>query len=324
VTGSVRYGAWGEERASTGTMPTDRGYTGQLQADEVGLYFYNARWYDQELARFVEADSIVPDAGNAVSYDRYAYALNNPIRYNDPSGHWPNWFNPKGWLDYGMGAGSQFVDDMSFGLFSAITGDLDFVLNDTYQQGREAGRTASIVVSSVEAVLGTAAFLNGIGLIGPTAGGSLVAALPSGGTSLIFGGIAIPVELAAAGAGVVAAVHGIGMAVYIVNNPLQNSNENITIPQGKVNQVTRRGWSLEQIIEVQKNPTYTRSTANNPNVYNRANGNPVTYYYRSDGHYVVIDDITHQVVQVSNTHNPGWIDEMTNKPITRRVSGGTQ
>jgi len=88
VTGSVRYGAWGEERASTGTMPTDRGYTGQLEADEVGLYFYNARWYDAELARFAEADSIVPDPGSAVAYDRYAYSLNNPIRYNDPSGHY--------------------------------------------------------------------------------------------------------------------------------------------------------------------------------------------------------------------------------------------
>jgi len=36
VTGSMRYGAWGEERVSTDTMPTDRGYTGQLEAEEVG------------------------------------------------------------------------------------------------------------------------------------------------------------------------------------------------------------------------------------------------------------------------------------------------
>jgi len=77
-----------EERASTGTMPTDRGYTGQLEADEVGLYYYNARWYDAELARFAEADSIVPDPGSAVAYETYTYALNNPIRYNDPGGHY--------------------------------------------------------------------------------------------------------------------------------------------------------------------------------------------------------------------------------------------
>jgi len=76
-----------EERASTGTMPTDRGYTGQLEADEVGLYYYNARWYDQELARFVTPDSIVPDPYNLLDWDRYVYARSNPILYNDPSGH---------------------------------------------------------------------------------------------------------------------------------------------------------------------------------------------------------------------------------------------
>ena len=28
------------------------------------LYFYNARYYDPELARFTQADTIVPQSGN--------------------------------------------------------------------------------------------------------------------------------------------------------------------------------------------------------------------------------------------------------------------
>lgn len=32
---------------------------------------------------------IVPDPYNPQAYDRYAYALNNPLRYTDPSGHRP-------------------------------------------------------------------------------------------------------------------------------------------------------------------------------------------------------------------------------------------
>jgi hypothetical protein len=39
------------------------------------------------LSRFAQADSIVPDAIDPASYDRYAYVLNNLIRYTDPSGH---------------------------------------------------------------------------------------------------------------------------------------------------------------------------------------------------------------------------------------------
>jgi len=49
--------------------------------------FYNARWYDPALGRFAQADSIVPNPYNAQSYDRYAYALNSPIRYTDPTGN---------------------------------------------------------------------------------------------------------------------------------------------------------------------------------------------------------------------------------------------
>jgi hypothetical protein len=35
----------------------------------------------------VSADSIVPSAGNPQALNRYAYALNNPVKYTDPTGH---------------------------------------------------------------------------------------------------------------------------------------------------------------------------------------------------------------------------------------------
>jgi hypothetical protein len=38
--------------------------------------------------RFLSADTLIPDPGDPVSYDRYAYTRNNPVRYTDPSGHW--------------------------------------------------------------------------------------------------------------------------------------------------------------------------------------------------------------------------------------------
>jgi RHS repeat-associated protein len=88
-----RYKAWGEKRfpAGSSTAPTTYRYTGQRQEKDLGgvdgLYFYNARWYDPQLGRFLSADTLIPDPGDPVSYDRYAYSRNNPVRYTDPSGH---------------------------------------------------------------------------------------------------------------------------------------------------------------------------------------------------------------------------------------------
>ena len=52
-----------------------------------GLYFYNSRWYDPAVGRFLQADSIVPGAGNPQAFNRYSYVLNSPLNHIDPTGH---------------------------------------------------------------------------------------------------------------------------------------------------------------------------------------------------------------------------------------------
>jgi RHS repeat-associated protein len=86
LVGELRYSAWGETRYTDGTTPTQRRYTGQLEA-ETGLYFYNARWFDPAIGRFAQADTIIPGSGNPQAWDRYSYGYNNPSRYSDPTGH---------------------------------------------------------------------------------------------------------------------------------------------------------------------------------------------------------------------------------------------
>jgi RHS repeat-associated protein len=86
-TAEVRYKAWGEDRYTSGTVSSGYRYTGQRVEATLGLYFYVARWYDASLGRFLSADTIVPSTGNPQAWDRYAYVDNNPVRYNDPSGH---------------------------------------------------------------------------------------------------------------------------------------------------------------------------------------------------------------------------------------------
>jgi RHS repeat-associated protein len=81
------YKPWGELRPGPGTsLPTDRTYTGQ-RWEEVGLYYFNARWYDGSLGRFAQADSLIPNPVNPADFDRYSYSLNNPLRFIDPSGN---------------------------------------------------------------------------------------------------------------------------------------------------------------------------------------------------------------------------------------------
>ncbi|MGB4595951.1 MAG: RHS repeat-associated core domain-containing protein [Anaerolineaceae bacterium] len=79
------YHPWGTTRYLQGITPTDYAYTGQMQEDDI--YFYNARWYDPALGRFIQADTFVPTAQGTQGFDRYAYVNNNPLLYTDPSGH---------------------------------------------------------------------------------------------------------------------------------------------------------------------------------------------------------------------------------------------
>jgi RHS repeat-associated protein len=62
-------------------------FTGQEFDEESQLYNYNARLYDPIMCRFISPDPIVPHPYNPQSLNRYAYVLNNPLRYTDPSGH---------------------------------------------------------------------------------------------------------------------------------------------------------------------------------------------------------------------------------------------
>ena len=81
-----RYTPWGEIRTD-GSLTTDHTYTGQIADQTTGLAFYNARYYDPVVGRFLSPDTIVPSGANGQDYNRYAYVRNNPVRFNDPTGH---------------------------------------------------------------------------------------------------------------------------------------------------------------------------------------------------------------------------------------------
>jgi len=110
---TMKYYPFGGTRS--GSVPTDLQFTGQ-RLDATGLYYYNARYYDPEIGRFISADTFVQQstdfntvagvltvnmlpsgvypknggqaASNPQALNRYTYTLNNPVRYTDPNGWW--------------------------------------------------------------------------------------------------------------------------------------------------------------------------------------------------------------------------------------------
>jgi RHS repeat-associated protein len=87
-TGTIKYFPFGSTRS--GSVCTAKKFTGQ-RLDETGLYYYGARYYDPEIGRFISTDTIVPSPANPQALNRYSYVLNNPLKYNDPTGQWPSW-----------------------------------------------------------------------------------------------------------------------------------------------------------------------------------------------------------------------------------------
>ncbi len=88
------YGPWGIRRTPTDweladsrtSLVFDRGYTGHEHLDAFGLINMNGRVYDPLLASFLSPDHYVQAPDNWANYNRYGYALQNPMLYTDPDG----------------------------------------------------------------------------------------------------------------------------------------------------------------------------------------------------------------------------------------------
>ena len=65
------------------------GFTGHASDVATGLTNMQQRYMDQELGRFLTPDPVGPEEDFINHFNRYNYALNNPVRYTDPDGTCP-------------------------------------------------------------------------------------------------------------------------------------------------------------------------------------------------------------------------------------------
>ena len=66
------------------TAPNEPGYTGKFEEPDLGIQDFDARWYDPRIGRFLAIDPAGFDPQNPQSFNRYAYANNNPYRVRGP------------------------------------------------------------------------------------------------------------------------------------------------------------------------------------------------------------------------------------------------
>ena len=91
----LAYDPFGKRRFTNGNFDptgsidaqsTNRGFTGHEHLDELDFIHMNARVYDPDIGRFLSPDPTVAHPNNPQSFNRYAYAYNNPLNATDPTG----------------------------------------------------------------------------------------------------------------------------------------------------------------------------------------------------------------------------------------------
>ena len=65
----------------------EAGYKGEVH-DTSSLQYLRARTYHTKLKQFLSEDTVVGKDTHPLSQNRYAFVLNNPFKYSDPSGHY--------------------------------------------------------------------------------------------------------------------------------------------------------------------------------------------------------------------------------------------
>ena len=93
VVNSFDYNDYGKLIASDKTVDSVFGYGGQYGAvtDKNGLIYLKTRYYNPEIMRFMNRDTVRGSITDTKSLNRFAYVEGNPLTYVDPNGQAATW-----------------------------------------------------------------------------------------------------------------------------------------------------------------------------------------------------------------------------------------
>ncbi len=144
------YRPYGERTVNAPAAAGNRQFFhGKAMDPDTGLSYFGARYYDPVVGRFMGVDPQHFDENNLHSFNRYAYANNNPYRYVDPDGRSPL---DIGFLLYDLGSLSHAlyqgngVGEAAIGVGLSVVGVISPV------PGTGAALKATRVEHAVEAV----------------------------------------------------------------------------------------------------------------------------------------------------------------------------
>ena len=170
--------------------PIGFGFTGKLNNSDTGISDFGARAYNPLLGRFMQQDPETVHDDKPFTFNRYAYANNNPLAYKDPKGDLPDVIEQVtgGLIGFGIGytsakaEGEGPLESFIQGGFGAVSGVIASFVSAAF-----SAEAAEATVGMSETVQAYASF--GAKVAGGATGGSFGSLLTAIGTghSMTFG-----------------------------------------------------------------------------------------------------------------------------------------
>ncbi|WP_419868692.1 RHS repeat domain-containing protein [Chryseobacterium sp. CT-SW4] len=227
----------------------ERGYTSHEHFAEVGIIHMNGRLYDPLLRRFLNADENIQDPYNTQNYNKYGYALNNPLMYADPSGEFF-------WIIAGAVAGAYLTGVKANGSWNPTKWNWGATWGKIVMGGAIGAFTGGVgaAVGSSAAIYaaGTLGIQGGIlgGAIAGAAGGAVAGAINGFATAVMFGENALQGTFSGLASGAIggAVLGGIAGGVQTgLKNPGLPDGQKLNMWTGKAVAEGRSAWAFNNV-----------------------------------------------------------------------------
>ena len=247
------------------------GAAGRIEMPDSELTKLGARYYDAEVGAFLSVDPVVGEPAEPARRTPYTYGLSSPARFVDVDGR----SAADAWK-----SAKKFVNEKA----SAVQERAAEITNDPNASWLAK---ASVVPIGLLSSLGTSENLaDTLMAIAPIPGPGKLKGLGKAGE--------LAVDAVKGASGAAKGLVKIGPSTYVGSKI--------------VGQMNSRGWTRSSIMAAIREPTRTVSTRDTRHLPGGAGSrnDPAVAYYAADGHYVVRNSRTGEIVQISNRNKKGW------------------